>query len=255
MKKIISIFLSAILALSIGITVSAESEVVIFWNAIIDILEMPGLMIEYKTNKDAARKYLNENAPEDFTYNFAAEMDTISTAGYILLPEAVDFEKIKPGDFTVSVDAGGEYYSVYGSAEDMDYRISVSEEITNLPNNPEKDITTRRRSSFNRATIDWNSFGGDRLYINIDSRLPLEELEEFAHNLALKPYPLKNGFINIGDNRYYGYNGALLKGWYKIGGEYYYFDEDNVAAKGEYKIGDILYTFDENGVYKSSKRI
>jgi hypothetical protein len=258
MKKLISIFLSVILVLSTGITASAESEeagesdVGIFWSARVDILEMPDLMIEYKTNKDAARKYLNEKAPEDFTYNFSEEMDAIAEAGYILLPQEIDIDKIKPGDFTISINAGGDIYSVHGSTDDMDYQIYVSEEMKNLPYKPIDDITIRYGNSSCRAMINWHSFGGEKVHIVIDSRLLLEE---FAHNLVLKPYPLKNGFIDIDDNLYYGHNGTLLKGWYKIGGNRYYFDENNIAAKGEYKIGNVIYTFDENGVYKSSKKI
>ncbi|MDR0943421.1 MAG: hypothetical protein LBM41_02710 [Ruminococcus sp.] len=272
-----------------------ESDSITFYNPRIDILEFPTAADEYKTDKEILQRYTDKPDgaySPDYTSQMDTivedgyillpgfvDIENIKTGELEIHIEpsvsgsiytitgvtdntSIVFERIRKynggnyvrGDQAVSkivgdIEINGSYEvrQNLSSATVFDYvdgKFAITDIITEVPYPYLDETYYEQRFSFTDYSFYYT--------LNVKTNTPFDDIWEI---IAPKPYPLKNGFIDIGDNRYYGYNGTLLKGWYKIGGNYYYFDKDNIAVKGEYQIGDILYTFDENGVYRQQKRI
>jgi hypothetical protein len=270
MKKAICIILASAMLMSIlsigayAIPVDdeiAHGEPAVVLNAVYDFTQMPEILKEYRkgtfeydeTKFDTLEEWVDET------------LDTVSEQNNVILPFAVDFDEIEPGDFTFEFYDSG-IYRVIGKYDGISFRIehyfsdeciksakkNFRSEFSKYKNAVSKKIGAVTVSGVPQKANEpgycefyfETNDGCYKIFIYGDN-----DFDAIFDKLELTICPLVNGFVRADGKIYYSKDGAFLKGWYKIGGSKYYFKTDGSAATKITKIGGVYHKFDENGVY------
>jgi hypothetical protein len=246
-------------------------------NIILNLTELPALIYEYKNYKDIIVNYMDNNKEERFIEKCEKKIEEIIDLGYILMPNFLDMEKADEDHYRFSFDISRKMYGLVGYVGDEETKFSIScfkkdgkdsyswrtdpnflkleKELGKIYVAASYDISAKKSYLWSEVNAERKTvisqqfyvYANDYIYwITISGNIPFDEI---WNDLSFKPYPLENGFFEMDGDLYYGENGELLSGWYKIHNNLYYFDENGIAAKGEYTLGEYIYKFDENGVY------